>query len=280
MGKIILCSGSRTTKPYVFPNTGTRIYSIEELCYYIYQHIYFIEEELFTDALLDWIGIELKLKERADKLKQLKQSKADLKNLITVILCSADYYSENEIKGIIKIIDDLSRMTPLKKRSLRASNYFKLYQYVEAAKEYEIILNSKDANELTPKEYGDILHNLAIAKVHTNGITDAMNIFKEAYVRNQNIESLKQYLYACKLMNDDILFKEEADKYLVDQSIREELERYLEKLNIETEEWEEWKRIQYIKNQKEEGRVNVYYQKIGETIDSWKVKIRQAKALQ
>ena len=42
MGKIILCRGQRTDKPYVTPQTDIKLYSAEELCYYIYNNIYLI----------------------------------------------------------------------------------------------------------------------------------------------------------------------------------------------------------------------------------------------
>ena len=73
MGKLILCRGKRTERPYVLQGTGYRIYSIEELCHYIYNNIYSIDETLFTDSLIDWIGTELCLPERAEKGVSLRQ---------------------------------------------------------------------------------------------------------------------------------------------------------------------------------------------------------------
>ena len=46
MGKLILCSGKSTNRPYVLSIIGYRAYSIEELCYYIYNNIYSIDESL------------------------------------------------------------------------------------------------------------------------------------------------------------------------------------------------------------------------------------------
>ncbi|MFR2513182.1 MAG: hypothetical protein ACLS9K_15865 [Lachnospira eligens] len=49
MGKIILCRGQRTDKPYVTPQTDIKLYSAEELCYYIYNNIYLIGQDLIDD---------------------------------------------------------------------------------------------------------------------------------------------------------------------------------------------------------------------------------------
>src|SRR5690606_39682384 len=46
-----------------------------------------------------------------------------------------------------------------------------------------------------PKDYGDLLHNLALARLHINGPERASELFLHAYERNQRQESLIQYLY-------------------------------------------------------------------------------------
>ena len=123
MGKLILCSGERTKRPYGFTSTGIRIYSIEELCYYLYHHVYMIDEDMFSDDLLDWIEMELKLTERARMLKNLKKQKSDLKTMVTVVLCSADYYTEHEIKVMLKLLDDMIGMPSIKRSCIKANNY-------------------------------------------------------------------------------------------------------------------------------------------------------------
>lgn len=47
MGKLILCSSVIAKNPYCFPMTKTKVYSIEEVCYYIRNNIYMMQEEVF-----------------------------------------------------------------------------------------------------------------------------------------------------------------------------------------------------------------------------------------
>ena len=55
MGKIILCRGQRTDKPYATPQTDIKLYSAEELCYYIYNNIYLIGQDLIDDNLIQFL---------------------------------------------------------------------------------------------------------------------------------------------------------------------------------------------------------------------------------
>jgi len=275
MGKLILCSGARTKRPYVFTSSGIRIYSIEELCYYLYNHVYLIEEGIFTDSLIDWIGTELKLTDRAEKLKLQKLQEADLKTLVTVVLCSADYYTEHEIKGLLKKLDEIIGLPPIKRNLIKANNLLKNNQYTEAVFEYERLLETKEATDLTPEEYGNILHNLAIAKVHIIGLKDASDIFFQAYERNLNEESLRQYLYSIKLGNNPELFEEKAQRYKIDQELLQRISNEIEQMKKEANHSAMMTDINQLKEWKTSGKLNEFYRAADEMIDSWKATIRQ-----
>ena len=57
MGKLILCSSAIAKQPYCFPMTKTKVYSIEEVCYYIRNNIYMMQEEVFDKAFADWMSL-------------------------------------------------------------------------------------------------------------------------------------------------------------------------------------------------------------------------------
>lgn len=275
MGKLILCSGKRTTRPYSFSSTGIRLYSIEELCYFLYHHVYMIDEEMFSDDLFEWIGSELKLPERAAKLKQLKQQNTDIKTIVTVILCSADYYLESEIKNMLKTLDHVIGMPLIKRNCIKANNCLKHKKYIEAAAEYEKIINSTDASELSPEEYGDIYHNLAVAKVHITGLGEASRLFQKAYECNHKDESLKQYLYTLRLCGNDTVYQDKLIEYEVSEELQSDILEYLEQQEEEAKFSESIHDIELLKKTKALGKMNEYYKIVDDIIDSWKSKARQ-----
>lgn len=274
MGKLILCSGSRTKRPYVFQNGGIRVYSIEELCYYIGSQIYFIDEDTFSYEMIDWIKTELGLVSRAEKLKLMKDRQADVKTLLAAALCSADYYTEQEIKQLIKVIDELNGMSPIKKSCLRADNYLKSHRYNEAAGEYEQVLNSKDSGNMTPEEYGDILHNLAVARLHTKGLYEASELFQQAYLRNRREESLRQYLYTLYLGNHKKQFLDRAEEYQVSPELVEEIRRTMEQLEEQAQDCESMSELKLLKQWRTEGRITEYHKKLDEMLEAWITEVR------
>jgi tetratricopeptide (TPR) repeat protein len=275
MGKLILCSGSRTKRPFVFQNGGSRVYSIEELCYYIGSHIYFIDEDTFSYELIDWIKTELGLDSRAEKLKLMKDRQADVKTLLTAVLCSADYYTEQEIKKLIRVIDELNGMSPIKKSCLRADNYLKSHRYNEAAGEYDQILNSKDAGSMTPEEYGDILHNLAVARIHTKGLYEASELFRQAYERNQREESLRQYLFTLCMSNNKKLFQDRIEEYQVRQALVEDILWTMEQMESQAQDCEGMSEFMQLKRWRAEGRMPEYHKKLDDMLEGWIAEVRK-----
>ena len=275
MGKLILCSGARTKRPYSFISSGIRVYSIEELCHFLFHHIYLIEEELFSDTLIDWIQMELKLPERAEKLRQLRRHHADTKTMVTVILCSADYYTEYEIKSYLKELDIIAGMPKIKRNCIKANQYLEQRQFKEAEAEYERLSESKEAAELTPEDYGDILHNLAVAKIHTVGFQTAAELFEQAYIRNKRVESLRQYLYAIYLIGMEELYRNKLDEYQVSEALRRDIEGMLQEKKEEAKQSSLMNELQDIKQLKLTGNMYGYYQRIEELMEGWKTQLRQ-----
>ena len=56
MGSLILCHKKRARQPYVISRVHMKIYTIEELCYYICNNLYLIDYTIINQQLCDWIG--------------------------------------------------------------------------------------------------------------------------------------------------------------------------------------------------------------------------------
>lgn len=279
MSNMILCKGGRAKNPYHFALTGTNIYSIEELCYYVYNNIYSINEEIFDYKLVDWLKIEVGMDEIALKLSRLIDNKNNLKDIVVSILCSADYYNEQDIKEIIEIIDAISGLPEGMKLKIKADNYLKYGYYSLALKEYESILSSPLCQEISPSAVGDIYHNMGIVKLHTSSYRQAALSFKEAYSKNCQKKSLMSYLTALKLDKADEEFEYEVINYALS---KEEVGAIVQKVIFALEEakmCDEYIEIEKIEHMKGDGRVSQFYKKVDERIDRIKNDYKDRRVL-
>lgn len=275
MGKFILCSGREAKKPFYFSLTDTRIYTIEELCYYLYHNIYSITAENFDNTLVKWLKEEAAMEEIADKLSKLIKNKNSIKDIVVSILCSADYYTEDEIKDLIQTMDLINDLTPIGRQKHVADNYLIYRNYSAAAAGYDKILKGSKDSELSPEEYGDILHNKAIAMLHTASFREAAEVFREAYARNQNPVTLKEYFFVLILGKGEQEARREAENLPVSD---EELSGYLQEFYEKQKESEFLplhKSLTTIADHKENGRMEEYYQNLDIIIQRWKKNYRR-----
>ena len=214
---VIVGKGKVAEEPYEMPYTKQRIYTIEELCYYIYNNIYSINEDFFQQDLTEWLTKELDMATLAVKLSYMIEEKHGLKDFVVAIFCSCDYYQEEEIRKIVEILDEIASLPIYKKKKIKADNYLRAGLYGKSLQEYRKLLHGSFAINFAPEEYGDILHNQGIAHFYTSSFEAAMDDFKEAYSRNHKKESLCHYLWIFLMLDKVSEFEAEALSYGISQ---------------------------------------------------------------
>lgn len=206
----IRCYGKVAEEPYIMPYTQAKVYSLEELCYYIKNNIYTITGEFFTKSLVTWLREQADQPKLADKLDTMITNKNKLKDLVVTILCACDYYKEGEIRELIRLIDEIVNLPLHEKRKIRADNYMRAGLYARSVVAYKKLLNGPYAASFSPEAYGNILHNQGIAHFFTASFESAGKDFKEAYARNHRAESLHHYLYLLLMQDKTEEFEKEC----------------------------------------------------------------------
>ena len=276
MGNLILCTGKKASRPFVFKETDIEVYTLEEMCYYIYNYIETITDELFDNNLLQWLEEQEQMQQVCQKLKHLITCKNSLKDKVVTLLCGCDYYKEDEILLLIKTMDDLENMPVLERYKRKGIYFLKQKRYKEAEKIFLEILNSKEAAEFTPEEYGNVLHNLAVTHTHTASYTEAAIEFKEAYGRNQNSASLLQYLIALKLSEQEVVYQKELSQLQERKVLEKEIQEKLEKARNEVEELSEYMHVRKLVEMKKSGKVSAYYEALNIILEKWKQEYKEA----
>lgn len=271
MGKLILCTGNYAKNPYEISKGSIRLYSIEELCYYLYHNLYYIKEEMFSEEFLRWVEEELQLKKLAAKIKVLVEQNYSIKDIVVTIFCNCDYYSEKEIRDAAAVLDEIELLSDEQKACLKADNYLENGRYAKAASIYELLMaDTKTVQAMEKEEQGRLYHNLAVAYVNIASYQEAAIYFERAYKVGENEESLKQYLFALKLSGDTAHYTEALEKYEVSEEKRRAFERELGRYMMDSDDYAECKAVQKLRNLRQMGRVGEYYDGIDTVINHWK----------
>ena len=84
MSDITMCT-LHSEKPYYITEINKNIYSIEELNYYLYNYLYLVDEEFFSESLIDYIENELKQTTIATGLRQALNKNGNLGEMIAFV---------------------------------------------------------------------------------------------------------------------------------------------------------------------------------------------------
>ena len=272
MGKVIVCSGKLADNPYVVPYTEKKLYSIEEICYYVSTNIYGIEPGFFSPKLIAFIREELTLPETADKLQSLVTGNYDLEDLVTALLCGCDLYSREEILELINLIKSLSEMPAWERRAYIGYRKLEEKRYLSALKYFRGTLGEESLSE---KDYGIILKAMGICLVNISSFKDAADCFYKAYKYTRDSEALIFALTALKLGN---LSKELADmmeELPKDDSIQAEADRIWKEAEKRALNGEKLVKLEKIFDKLRTNKVSEGYKEIEYKLDEFKTEYRE-----
>ena len=97
MGAVIICKRELAATPYYIENMGIRIYSLEELAYFLYENVYLADKKMLGVRLWEWLRTEMHCPELADRLQKGAEAGASLQDMILTTLRSVDFYSQEEL---------------------------------------------------------------------------------------------------------------------------------------------------------------------------------------
>ncbi len=258
MGRLILCYSKKATKPYFIKNMNINLYTIEELCYYLYHNIYLIDENVINDELILWIDKELELTGLSELLNT---NRGSIKNVLINILTYTGYVSKKDLEETDKLLTKMDGQSNIEKKLARADHLLQCKKYVEAILEYRLLM---DAIEEDQKE--KIWNNMGVAYASMFLFCEAAKCFKIAYEIGMKEELYKQFLFAVAMSS-----KEEVTDIIQDikEDYNERLKEELDKI-LQPETNSKLKQFHDVLNHKKENRIAAYYKGLEDLLEEWK----------
>lgn len=190
MRESIVCIGKMAKVGYRFPETGIQIFSYEELCYYLSQHMICYLYTLPQEELLLYIRDELGLDKLYRQLSKWSNVEKDQMKYFSTLFREGNYFSEDEIQQILDKYRELKNapysfqckwMGDLFLKNERAS--MAVYYYKRALEQ----------ETMKRTEMGAVYHNIGIAQSRMFRFHDAKISFVKAYQYAGTEESLFYY---------------------------------------------------------------------------------------
>ena len=208
----ILCKTKTAKKPFFIENISTNIYSMEELCYYLYNNMVLVGEEDVSARLSAWIRRELDLAELADKIDTLLDKHAFVQDIMVEILVYGGYYSSEEVRQFMAECQKLRTLKSYEVEKLRADGYLRYKHYIKAGAIYDEIICYLEKEKQEDEFLGNVYHNKAVALAGNLQLDEAKSYFIQAYSLNKNEESLIEYFCVLAVTVDTATLEKEIKK--------------------------------------------------------------------
>ena len=258
MGRLILCYPKKADKPYFVKTMNLNLYTLEELCYFLYDNLYWIDETVVNNELLDWLIYELQL---TDLSEGLRANLSNVKNFVMIILKYADYISEDDLEDANRLLGELGGQSDFDKTLGRAWHFLQCKLYMEAILEYKKLIERNENRQLEK-----IYNNMGVAYARLFLYKEAAKCFQKGYKINNDQTIYNHYQYAVAMIsNEDIQeFQKDLERNykaickIAIQSVQKEQEN--KKLN----------QLEDVLNYKTQNHVAEYYKGLGNLLNEWK----------
>lgn len=271
MEGFLICTGKRTNQPLFIYETKTNIFSVEELCFYIYENIETLDNKLFNDRLTEFF----KRCDREDialRLEEAFKAGAGLEELVRLVLSYVNYYSRAEVEQLCIKVKSFEGQPVEERLKAVGDTLLKTKKYSLAKKQYRRLLEM-DVNQYMDKEfYGKIWHNLGVVYARMLYFKAAAECFKTAYDIFPD-ESVKMSLIKVLKLTGDI---EEYVRLGNEEDNLHEWEKQweLEEKSVDSYLAEEGE-VQACMELYHRGQMAGYNESVKALIDKWKTEYRE-----
>lgn len=239
-----LCLLKQAEKPYFIENIRTAIYSLEELCFYLYHNVYLIDESIINEGLCDWLRDELGLSRLYRQLYEQLEKQDGAAFFVLPIFREAGYLSHAQMREFQEQLSRLEVQSEDMKQKLRGDYLVKEGMYARAIGEYRHILKRRNLGKLGAQFYAAVLNNLGAAYAGLFQFAQAAECFFESYSLVKTKETLRKYISALPLFLGEEEYRERIARLDADPYLVQKIQEYNAKLCERPAFQEELKRMQ------------------------------------
>ena len=198
MARMIL-GGNIAKLPYEAEELDLRLYTAEELCYYIFHFLALIGDDFIDDRLMSFIEDGLGLKETAEKIRRFYHSPSDQDATLQMILSDLGYYSDKELTEFQNRLVRRRRKNGPERKLEKADTLFALRRFSKAVRIYRRLSGDPDGR-ITKDFRVRCMEGCANSYGRLSCYKDALRWLRKAYKETGDLRILKK-IYGLSMLS-------------------------------------------------------------------------------
>ncbi len=231
MSGYILCQTKRASLPYFIENISTNVYSIEELCYYLYHNLYLVDQTIMNEGLCSWIQEELELTGLAAKLRSKIGKFVSVEDILYPVFKEINYLTYEELKNLNVRLQKMNAEAPAMREKQKADALMENRMYVHAIQVYQKLLERENLEEIREGLTESVYHNLGCAYSYLFQMEKAVDCFRKAYEGGRSRTSLESYLIAFGMTRTPAEYEKMAKSVGAEKEILQDIRARLQEFS-------------------------------------------------
>lgn len=194
MNNVYLCIGNYAKKPFYVNLSDIYLYSMEELCYYFIDKIYFFDYTIVSQELVDWIRMECGMQELADELDVYVRKHVSAAAFVTTILEKTGIYDENIIKKVDRVLKEQADLSPYERLKKRAEYFYQGGKFRQALLIYTELMADTPRQDVEKRAM--LLYNIASIYAMNFNFELAAEYYYESYRLVETRQTRQAYILA------------------------------------------------------------------------------------
>ena len=198
MARMII-GGTIAKLPYEAEELDLRLYTAEELCYYIFHFLPLIGDDFIDDRLMGFLEEGLGLRETVEKIRRFYRSPVDQDATLQMILTDIGYYQDKEMTEFQNRLVRRRRKNGPERKLEKADTLFTLRRYSKAIRIYRLLADDPDGR--ISKEFRTrVTESCANAYGMLSCYQDALRWLRRAYRESQDPRVLRK-MYGLSMLS-------------------------------------------------------------------------------
>ena len=228
MARMIL-GGNIAKLPYEAEDLDLRLYTAEELCYYIFHFLALIGDDFIDDRLMNFLEDGLGLQETTEKIRRFYHSPSDQDATLQMILSDIGYYQDKELTEFQNRLVRRRRKNGPERRLEKADTLFALKRYSKAVRIYRTLADDPDGR-ITREFRARVSESCANAYGMLSCYEDALRWLRRAFKESPDLRVLRKMyglsmLSGLELPDFDQIPEKELQKWRQDYAAAENAAR-------------------------------------------------------
>ncbi len=273
-----VCVGIYAKTSYYFEGLDISVFCMEELAYCLKEYAFLIGDEIMSDTLLHFIGVECQAPKLAKKLHSMVHEKGSLSMFVSAILEYVGLFDRSLTKEIVNTISEGSGRTDYEKQKAQVDYLAERKKYEVAIEGYQEIIDKVKENEVETSQLsnilGDLHYNKAVVYAQMLLYEQAAAEFWQAYERKKDSSSLQGFFLAKRFCLSQQEYVNLVAQYTNSYETSLEVEAKIEQLERRWMETKEYTGLSNMRKWRIMGDKYMYYEESIQIVEALKEEYR------